>query len=156
MHATMPIQDYPIPERSEENKSDLRVSTENKGINEESKMSESIPPENSEEKNNMLNFIQHLEKMINKNKDLQPNKSDDEDEKIENVERSSLKRVVSGNLLGLNDSRDQSSVSRSSINNTSSRNSLTTQTNENLETKEGWLLKRSYRSPTFIGWQRRY
>ena len=158
MHSTMPLKNYPIPEQPEPNGSEIRVSTGNKEISEESKMNEEVANENPEENKNMLDFIKHLDSMINKSKALMEENSrkKEEEEKAQTIAIKGRKRVMSGNLLSLNDSRDQNSVSQSSIHQTSSRPSLTTQTDEFMEKKEGWLLKRSYNSPKFIGWQRRF
>lgn len=72
------------------------------------------------------------------------------------------------NLLELNGYKEQSSIASRIANSVASQgashsvarhssgNSMTVSDGEQLETKEGWLLKRSYKSPTLIGWQRRY
>lgn len=99
----------------------------------------------------MVDFILHFNTSQNKEKE-----DGEEDSKIENVNRNKQANI---NLLDLNDykeSIERCSVSRDSDSDSYSRNSQSIQVSERLETKEGWLLKRSYESPSVIGWQRRY
>mmetsp|Transcript_12608 Transcript_12608/g.11151 ORF Transcript_12608/g.11151 Transcript_12608/m.11151 type:complete len:241 (-) Transcript_12608:733-1455(-) len=147
MHATMPLKDYNIPEQSEENKSELIISSSNNTIPEEGKVEETLKTTVKKDKN----IIDFLDNMLKQDKDKGSNEM--EEEKLHLNRKSSYKN---GNLIDLNDSKEICSVSRSSLNGTFSRNSLTTQNKEVYEVKEGWLLKRSYKSPNFLGWQRRY
>ena len=147
--------------KSEDHQTDEKLEGElnkqfNSGLSlipEEAKKEDVTPSNDSQEKNkNMIDFILHLDSMLIQNKDQE----NGEESKNQNIDENINNNVVNKNLLGLNESNEKSSVSRESINDTSSRNSQSIKWCEILETKEGWLLKRSYKSPTLIGWQRRY
>jgi hypothetical protein len=72
------------------------------------------------------------------------------------VENRNCKHVVDiGAMKFRGDSQSDSIISRC-LNESTPRSSFPTIKITDLEMKEGWLLKRSFTLPNFIGWQRRY
>lgn len=117
---------------------------------------------NVKNKTDMIDYLLNLDSIMNRQRQRSDNQLiEEEDSKIENSNLFSdlvnkNKKVANRNLLELNEYKEQSSNASQSWAKYSSRQSLTVSESEQLETKEGWLLKRSYKSPMFLGWQRRY
>ena len=85
----------------------------------------------------------------------------DEDNKNDNshlyIDNTHAKHIIDTNFLKFNRSNDSNSIrSSEQINGSSLRSSSLMSAESELPVKEGWLLKRSYNSPSLIGWQRRY
>lgn len=113
----------------------------------------------------MIDYILNLDSVLKPNQ--QKNKSkfiDDEEEdgKIDNsnpfIDNNTRERqVVDKNLLELNEYQESHPDGNFESRVMSSpRSSFPNYVNEKLETKQGWLYKRSFKFPNFIGWQRRY
>lgn len=122
-------------------------------IPEESKKEEIFLSHNPQEKNTS-DFILNFDTSLNNNKE-----NEEEESKIQNLDVNNPRKDTSINLLGLNDLKEpieKNLISKESINESSSIFSQSIMISERLEGKEGWLLKRSFKSPSVIGWQRRY
>jgi hypothetical protein len=150
------------------NKTDARIDSDYR-INEEEfkRVGGQSPNRRLSEKRNshMIDFLLNIDNILNPNKPKFAQKAlaeEDEDGKIENsnpfIDNQRYQRqVVDKNLLELNEYNERQSHSqRSSVMKSSSRNSFPSYVDEKLETKEGWLLKRSFTKPSIIGWQKRY
>ena len=156
---------YLMDNGSEEKKSEARLDTDN-NINEGKESiihnSESKPLAKKQKK--LIDEILGISNSLNSNKDVPQFEVngviDEEDEPINNSNPFMLSpeqkpKVQNKNLLELNE--EESKYSQSSAGrNSSSRASYSLCANDDLETKEGWLMKRSFNNPIFIGWQRRY
>jgi hypothetical protein len=146
------------------NKTDVRIDTELDANREEYKSMVDSPTKypNVKNKTDMIDYLLNLDSIMNRQRQRSENQLiEEEDSKIENSNLFSdlvnkNKKVANRNLLELNEYKEQSSNASQSWAKYSSRQSLTVSESEQLETKEGWLLKRSYKSPMFLGWQRRY
>ena len=152
-----------VAESSEEVKSKVPVDTEfeeNMEVFQEHHNANRKFSNNSKEcrSDNALNCIFDIEEILASSKQ----RSEKEDRKIENNENDNdnaikMQRVVERNLLELNEYQGSNSIqNQSSENKSSVRNSYPSFVNVNLETKEGWLLKRSFNNPSIWGWQKRY
>ena len=155
-------------DQSEEKKSDARIETEFQANTEEVK---SIPPlmlkmkDPSKKNSNMIDYLLNFDNILqpNRSKQKQSIIVEEDDFRIDNsnpFDSSPVRdrRVIDHNLLELNEEQEGSG---GGINQTSgvcstSRNSFPRYVDNALEIKEGWLYKRSFKYPTFIGWQRRY
>jgi hypothetical protein len=156
---------YLIDTGSEEKKSNALLDSEN-NINDGK---DSVIP-NSETKplakkqKKLIDELLGISNSLNSNKDVPQFSAsriiDEEDEPIQDSNPFILSpehkpKVLNKNLLELNE--EESKCSQSSVERySSSRTSFSLFANDNLEVKEGWLMKRSFNNPIFIGWQRRY
>lgn len=154
-----------IVEGSEEAKSKQPIDTEFDEELEEYKVQSKLDKQFSNtskdaRSDNVLNYMFDIEEILgSRNQRVEVSKSnDEEDAEIKNGQnQSQMQRVVERNLLELNEYQGNNSINQESSDNRSTvRNSFPSYVNIDLETKEGWLLKRSFTSPSIFGWQKRY
>lgn len=162
---------YFLNNSQDKNKCDPRLETEqpvnhdnlkdtNSHLNNEENMS-------SSQKNvNMIDYILNLDNLLRpKNsiiKEEEQKVVGEDDMEIENSnpfeENPKYKhQAVDGNLLSINDDQPSNAwQNQESQYRSSSRSSFPAYVDASIETKEGWLLKRSFTAPELVGWQKRY
>lgn len=167
MYSNRTSHKYLANDLSEEKfKSDARVDTEYRVNIEEGKSAEpNLQNKNTIHKKsaNMIDYILNLDNVLKPNQQNK-NKFIDDEEEDEQIENSNPfekhipkeRQVVDKNLLELNEYQDNQEENFESRIMSSPRSSFPNYVNERLETKQGWLFKRSFKFPNFIGWQRRY
>ena len=156
-----------VAESSEESKSKKPIDTEFDEDVEEYKGQNSLNKQLSNtskeaKSDNVLNYVFDIEEFLGSNNQRIWNNgiNDDEEDdaeigKIENQRK--MQRVVERNLLELNEYQGNNSINQESSENKSTiRNSFPSYVHWDLETKEGWLLKRSFSYPSVYGWQKKY
>ena len=159
-----------IISNSSERKSEMRVETENPAYNEEFKVTSAPLQEGNQSMShrniNMIDYLLNTDRMIParqiKEKEEGAVIDEEEDEKMNSSNPFGNNpnfnhKIVDNNLLGINDDQGYNSWQYQDSNAKSTlRNSFPSYVDESIETKEGWLLKKSYSAPSVIGWQKRY